>query len=80
MWRCPTKHASKEACSSREVTRIGIGFRAGVWRWIRKSLAAYTQGLNLWPIFLSGFAGLFIFTQMHRIGLSCITKGNFAAI
>ena len=45
---------------------------------IHGSIVAYTQGPNVWPMFLFGFAGLFIFTQMHGLGLSRISRWGFA--
>ncbi len=37
---------------------------------IHGTVVAYLQGPTLWPMFLFGFAGIFIVTQMHGIGLS----------
>jgi hypothetical protein len=34
------------------------------------ALVAYTQSPHAWPMFFFGFAGLFIITQMHGLGLS----------
>lgn len=45
---------------------------------IHGSIVAYTQGPNVWPMFLFGFAGLFIFTQMHGLGLSRLSRWGFA--
>jgi hypothetical protein len=36
---------------------------------IHGTLVAVYQGNNLWPMFFFGFAGMFIVTQMHGIGL-----------
>ena len=47
---------------------------------IHGSLVAYTQGHNVWPMFLFGFAGLFIFTQMHGLGLSRISRLGFVGV
>ncbi len=47
---------------------------------IHGSLVAYTQGPNVWPMFLFGFAGLFIFTQMHGLGLSRLVRWGFAGV
>lgn len=47
---------------------------------IHGSIVAYTQGPNVWPMFLFGFAGLFIFTQMHGVGLSRMSRWGFAGI
>ena len=46
---------------------------------IHGSLVAYTQGQNVWPMFLFGFAGLFIITQMHGLGLSWRVRLGFVA-
>ena len=37
---------------------------------VHGSIVAYTQGPNVWPMFLFGFAGIVVFTQMHGLGLS----------
>ncbi len=37
---------------------------------IHGTIVAYLQGPELWPMFLFGFAGIFIVTQMHGIGIS----------
>jgi hypothetical protein len=37
-------------------------------------LVALQQGNNLWPMFLFGFAGLVLLTQLHGIGLSTRAK------
>ena len=34
------------------------------------TLVAVTQGQQLWPMFLFGFSGIFVITQMHGLGLS----------
>jgi hypothetical protein len=34
------------------------------------TLVAVMQGNNLWPMFAFGFAGMFVITQMHGLGLS----------
>ncbi len=47
---------------------------------IHGTIVAYTQGPNVWPMFLFGFAGLFVFTQMHGLGLSRISRWGFAGI
>ena len=36
---------------------------------IHGTLVAVMQGQGLWPMFLFGFAGLFVITQMHGLGL-----------
>lgn len=38
------------------------------------SLVAYTQSPNAWPMFFFGFAGIFVVTQMHGLGLSKLTR------
>ena len=44
---------------------------------------AIFQGLDLWPMFAFGFAGIFILTQMHGLGWSrrvrCLVAGLYAA-
>ena len=37
---------------------------------IHGTLVAIQQGAGLWPMFLFGFGGVFIITQMHGLGLS----------
>ena len=37
---------------------------------IHGTIVAIYQGANLWPMFFFGFAGIFIVTQMHGLGLS----------
>jgi hypothetical protein len=41
---------------------------------IHATIVAYFQGLSLWPMFLFGFAGIFVLTQMHGIGLSRVAR------
>lgn len=36
---------------------------------VHGTLVAVYQGNNLWPMFFFGFAGIFVITQMHGIGL-----------
>ena len=36
---------------------------------IHGTLVAINQGNGMWPMFFFGFAGLFIITQMHGLGL-----------
>lgn len=43
------------------------------------SLVAYTQSPRAWPMFFFGFAGLFIITQMHGLGLSKRSRWAFLA-
>lgn len=38
------------------------------------TLVAVMMGNELWPMFAFGFAGIFVITQMHGLGLSFITK------
>lgn len=47
---------------------------------VHGSIVAWSQGPNVWPMFLFGFAGLFIFTQMHGLGLSRLSRWGFAGI
>ena len=41
---------------------------------IHGTLVAVMQGNGIWPMFFFGFAGLFIITQMHGVGLSLRTR------
>jgi hypothetical protein len=44
------------------------------------TIVAILQGNNMWPMFFYGFAGVFILTQMHGLGLSRRVRwGIFAA-
>ncbi|MBZ0296695.1 MAG: hypothetical protein K8L99_29305 [Anaerolineae bacterium] len=43
------------------------------------TLVAIVQGNNMWPMFFFGFAGVFIITQMHGLGLSRTVKWLFLA-
>ncbi len=43
------------------------------------TLVAIVQGNNMWPMFFFGFAGVFIITQMHGLGLSRAVKWLFLA-
>lgn len=47
---------------------------------IHGTIVAYLQGGDLWPMFLFGFAGIFIVTQMHGIGLSWKVRFGFLGI
>ncbi len=38
------------------------------------TLVALLQGNGLWPMFAFGFAGIFVITQMHGLGLSRLVK------
>ena len=35
---------------------------------IHGTLVAVMQGNGIWPMFLFGFAGIFVITQMHGLG------------
>ena len=41
---------------------------------IHGTMVAYFQGPDIWPMFLFGFSGIFIVTQMHGIGLSRLLR------
>jgi hypothetical protein len=41
---------------------------------VHGTLVAIAQGAGLWPMFLFGFGGIFIITQMHGIGLKLWAK------
>jgi len=43
-------------------------------------LVAVMQGNGLWPMFAFGFAGLFVITQMHGLGLSRSAKWAVLAL
>ena len=45
---------------------------------VHGSIVAYFQGPDIWPMFLFGFAGIFILTQMHGLGLSHRVRWLFA--
>jgi len=47
---------------------------------IHGSLVAYSQGPDVWPMFLFGFAGLFVLTQMHGLGLSAVSRWGCASV
>jgi hypothetical protein len=44
------------------------------------TLVAVMQGNNLWPMFFFGFAGIFVITQMHGIGLPKWAKWLILAV
>lgn len=46
---------------------------------VHGTIVAVFQGANLWPMFLFGFAGIFIVTQMHGLGLSRSAKIGLSA-
>jgi hypothetical protein len=65
-------------------TRIHIN---RVWTFVQEfavlvhgTLVAVYQGNGIWPMFFFGFAGLFIITQMHGIGLSIRWKWLFLVL
>jgi len=37
---------------------------------VHGGIVAYFQGFGIWPMFVFGFAAMFIITQMHGLGLS----------
>ena len=41
---------------------------------VHGSMVAFAQGFGLWPMFLFGFGGIFIITQMHGVGLKLWAK------
>lgn len=43
------------------------------------TIVAIVQGNNMWPMFFFGFAGIFIITQMHGLGLKNRVKWAFLA-
>jgi hypothetical protein len=51
---------------------------------IHGTLVAVMQGNGIWPMFFFGFAGIFVITQMHGLGLSFRTRaillGIFSAL
>lgn len=44
------------------------------------TLVAINQGKGMWPMFFFGFAGLFIVTQMHGLGLRLRQRWTFLAV
>ena len=50
---------------------------------VHGTLVAIAQGAGLWPMFLFGFGGIFVITQMHGLGLKAWAKllivGAYAA-
>jgi len=44
------------------------------------TLVAINQGKGMWPMFFFGFAGLFIVTQMHGLGLKLWLRRVFLAV
>lgn len=44
------------------------------------TLVAIYQGNGIWPMFLFGFAGIFVITQMHGLGWSRLTRGLVLAL
>jgi len=47
---------------------------------VHGALVAVMQGNDLWPMFAFGFAGIFVITQMHGLGLSLRARGVILAI
>lgn len=47
---------------------------------IHGSLVAFSNAPNLWQMFCFGFAGLFVVTQMHGLGLSIRTRWIFLLV
>lgn len=47
---------------------------------VHGALVAVMQGNQLWPMFAFGFAGIFVITQMHGLGLSRRVRVSLAAI
>lgn len=47
---------------------------------VHGTMVALTQGPHVWPMFCFGFAGIFIVTQMHGIGLSRSVRWSLAGI
>lgn len=43
------------------------------------TLVAMQQGNDLWPMFFFGFAGIFVITQMHGLGLSAASRAVIGA-
>jgi uncharacterized integral membrane protein len=43
------------------------------------TIVAIGQGNGIWPMFFFGFAGIFVITQMHGLGLSLRTRGAILA-
>jgi hypothetical protein len=43
---------------------------------VHGTLVAVQQGNGIWPMFLFGFGGIFIITQMHGLGLSRLARGG----
>ena len=44
------------------------------------TIVAIVGGQRLWPMFMFGFAGIFIVTQMHGLGLKPIVKNILYAV
>jgi hypothetical protein len=62
-------HVNKYWMAVQEVTVLAHG-----------TIVAIVQGNNMWPMFLYGFFGIFVITQMHGLGLSRIIKWALAAL
>lgn len=44
------------------------------------TIVAIVQGNNMWPMFFFGFAGIFVITQMHGLGLKLWIKALFLGV
>jgi hypothetical protein len=44
------------------------------------TLVAVMQGSGMWPMFAFGFAGIFVITQMHGLGLSRLARGSILGL
>jgi hypothetical protein len=47
---------------------------------VHGTLVAVNQGAGMWPMFLFGFGGIFIITQMHGLGLSRLVRWGLLAV
>ena len=47
---------------------------------VHGTMVAVIQGNGLWPMFAFGFAGIFVITQMHGLGLSRLARGAILAL
>ena len=47
---------------------------------VHGTLVAVMQGNGIWPMFLFGFAGIFVITQMHGLGLKLWQKWLILAV
>lgn len=46
---------------------------------VHGTTVAIVGGQEFWPMFFFGFAGIFVITQMHGLGLSRLVRGAFVA-